>query len=403
MRMSIDLVPVSFPKDTTRFCKVWWNIYATDPHWVPPLIFERKQFFDPKKNPYFNTATIQGWIARKDGKDVGTIVACHDTVLNDQIDKMGSFGFFEFIDDVEVAQALLDAAGDWLRDRGMNRLMGPYNLSTNHEFALLVDGFDTDPCVANPHNSAYYPVIYDKIGLKPNMTWYAYWMNYEDRGPARMGKLAERILKRNDKIKVRQVDLSRFDEELRLLKDIYNDAWHENWGHVPVSQEEFDYIGQNMKAIIQQDLCYIIEIDGKAAALSITFPDLNQVAKKMNGRLLPFGWYHWVFGKKKIDKLRIFILGVKKEYQHMPLGAVLYAETWKAGSKRKVIGGEASLILHHNVRMRGALEKMGAYIYKTYQSFELPLTDDAPPIHDIVGEIVPGKPIGWSASADKKS
>ena len=400
--MAVEIVPVSFPKDTTRFCKVWWTVFRDDPHWVPPLIFERKSFFDPKKNPYFQQATIQGYIARKDGRDVGTIVACHDTKLTEQIEGMGSFGFFEFIDDVEVAQALLDAAGDWIRDRGLNRIMGPYNLSTNHEFGLLVDGFDTDPCVANPHNSAHYPVIYEKIGLKPNMTWYAYWLDYAAKGPARISKLAERILKRKPEITVRQVDMSRYDEELALLEEIYNDAWHDNWGHVPIGPEEFAYIGENLKALISPDLCFIVEIDGEAAALSVTFPDLNQVAKKMNGRLLPFGWYHWVTGKKKVNKLRVFILGVKHEFQHLPLGAILYAETWKSGAKYNILGAEASLILHHNTRMRGALEKMGGYIYKTYQSFELPLTDDAPPIHDIVGEIVPGKPIGWRVEQEAK-
>lgn len=400
--MAIEVRPIRFPQDAAIFVKVWWRVYRDDPHWVPPLIFERKKYFDVDKNPYYEQATVQGFIAYKDGEAVGTIGACHDVDFEKQMPGMGTFGFFEFIDDVEVARGLLEAAKDWLRDRGLQRITGPFNFSPNHEFGLLVDGFDTDPCVANPHNSAHYPRIYEAIGLKKNMTWYAYWL---DTGPEppRIVKIADRLLKRNDKIKIRNVNMSAWDSEMEIVRDVYNDAWHDNWGHVPIRAKEFDYLAADMKTLVAEDLCYVVELDGKVAGMSVTFPDLNQVAKKMNGRLLPFGWWHFVMGKAKVNKLRVFILGVKSEFQHLPLGAIMYARTWDAGVKRQVVGAEASLILHDNIGMRGAMEKMGGYVYKTYQTFEAKLVPDAPDVQTDPGEIIPAKPIGFSLTDEGKA
>lgn len=397
--MGIEVRPITFPGDTVAFCKVWWAIYRDDPHWVPPILAERKTFFHPTKNPYYKQAEVQAFIAYRDGKAVGTIGACLDRKVFEHYPGAATFGFFEFVNDEAVAKALLDAASDWAKGKGANRLMGPFNWSSNHEFGLLVDGFQTDPCIANPHNRDYYPSIYAAIGLLPAMTWYAYWMDYGPE-PPRIARIADRLLERRPEIQLREVRLDRWDEEMAILKEIYNDAWQDNWGHVSIEMEEFDHLAKSFKPLVAPDLCYVVEVHGEPAAVAVTFPDYNQIAKKMNGRLLPFGWFHWVFGKKKVNKLRVFILGVKKDFQHLPLGAPMYAQTWKAGRVRKVIGAEASLILHSNVGMRGALEKMGAYIYKTYRAFELPLTSEAPPITHEVGEIIPAKRIGASLVRD---
>ncbi len=397
--MAVEVRPITFPRDTMAFCKVWWRIYEGDPHWVPPLLFERKDFFNPAKNPYYKQATVQAFIAYKDGVAVGTIGACVDRKLQERYPRHATFGFYEIIDDAEVARALLDAARAWATEQGCVRLMGPFNWSSNHEFGLLVDGFDSDPCVANPHNLAYYPKIYREIGLEPIMTWYAYWMDYGPE-PPRVAKIAERLLERRPEIVLRDVQLDRWDDEMALLKEIYNDAWHDNWGHVAIEMEEFDYLAKNFKPMVASDLCYVVTVHGKPAGVSVTFPNYNQLAKKMNGRLFPFGWYHWVFGKKSVDELRVFILGVKHEFQHLPIGAPMYARTWKAGRARKVVGAEASLILHDNVGMRGALEKLGAYIYKTYQCFHVELSDEAPPVTHDVGQIIPGEKKGKTLVRD---
>lgn len=398
--MAVEVKPVTFPKDAVRFCKVWWHVYRDDPHWVPPLLMDRKKFFDVDNHPYYNVADVAAWIAYKDGLAVGTIGVAHDRDLQASMPGYGAFGFFEFIDDEEVASALLETGRAWLKERGLDRMVGPMNWSPNHEFGLLVSGFDTDPLVANPHNAAYYPRIYDAIGLVPNKTYYAYWLDNRPE-PPRIFKIVDRVLKRNPGIRVRPVRKKDWENELQIVRDVYNDAWHDNWGHVRVRPEEFDYLAKDMKMLVEEDLCYVVEVDGEVAGVSVTFPDYNVLAKKMNGRLLPFGWWHFVFGKKAVfNQLRVFILGVKQEYQHLPLGALMYAETWKAGRRREVRGVEASLILHDNIGMRGAMEKMGGFVYKNYRLYEGKLHPDAPDVDTDVGELIPIHPPGFTLTPE---
>jgi ribosomal protein S18 acetylase RimI-like enzyme len=369
--LSVEVMPVSLPRDTVRFVKTWFPIYQNDPHWVPPLLYERKRFFDPRKNPYFKVAQVQCFVASQDGQDVGTIAAVVDEVYQEEEAGTGFFGFFEFIDDREVAAALLDAARAWLAERGMDRVIGPFNFNTNHEFGLLVDGFDSDPYIANPHNSSYYPGIYAALGLRPVMDWYAYHVDSEMAGVKRMKRLGQRLLSRHPEITIRSLDLSRFDEEVLMLREIYRDAWEQNWGHVRVTDEEFVFIAAGLKQVVDPELCLVAEVDGRTAAISVTLPDMNQVVKRMNGRIFPFGWRHLLMRKKIINRVRVFMLGVAQEFQSLPLGAALYARSFDIGSAKGLGQGEASLILENNVRMRGALEKMGATIEKTYRNYEI--------------------------------
>jgi ribosomal protein S18 acetylase RimI-like enzyme len=369
--LSVEVMPVSLPRDTVRFVKTWFPIYQNDPHWVPPLLYERKRFFDPRKNPYFKVAQVQCFVASQDGQDVGTIAAVVDEVYQEEEAGTGFFGFFEFIDDGEVAAALLDAARAWLAERGMDRVIGPFNFNTNHEFGLLVDGFDSDPYIANPHNSSYYPGIYAALGLRPVMDWYAYHVDSEMAGVKRMKRLGQRLLSRHPEITIRSLDLSRFDEEVLMLREIYRDAWEQNWGHVRVTDEEFVFIAAGLKQVVDPELCLVAEVDGRTAAISVTLPDMNQVVKRMNGRIFPFGWRHLLMRKKIINRVRVFMLGVAQEFQSLPLGAALYARSFDIGSAKGLGQGEASLILENNVRMRGALEKMGATIEKTYRNYEI--------------------------------
>jgi GNAT superfamily N-acetyltransferase len=370
---SVEIEPIELPRDTMRFCKTWWRVFRDDPMWVPPLLFERKSFFNPKKNPYFKVAEVQCFIATRDGEAVGTIAATVDEKLQEHQPDTGLFGFYTFIDDEEVARALLEAAKAWLAAKGMKEMIGPFDFNANHEFGLLVDGFDTPPCVGNPHNSAYFGPMYDKLGLEQTMDWYAYWMDGRQPCPKIIKRVSDRFLKRHPEVTLRPVDLSRWEEECMISWNLYNDAWEHNWGHVEFTFEEYMYKAGGLKQIIKPDLCWVAEVDGEPAGFSITLPDYNIPAKKMNGRLFPLGWWHFWRGSKDIDVLRILILGVKQEFQHMALGAPLYVKTWEAGLARNVRGAEASLILHENNRMRGALEKLGGRIYKTYRSYRMPL------------------------------
>ncbi len=378
--MAFEIRPIQLPQDTAAFVKSWWPIYADDPHWVPPLVFERKSFFDPAKNPYFKHADIQCIMAYRDGKAVGTIAATVDHELQKHEPGVGLFGFYEFVNDVDVARGLRDAARDWLAGKGMSVMRGPFNFNSNHEFGLLVDGFDTDPAIANPHNSAYFAPIYDQLGMVKVKDWYAYWM---DKGPIpdRIGAMAERVVKRNPNVTFRPYDPKQFDREVKLFREIYNDAWEANWGHIYIDDEQFHHAAKAFKDFLDPRLCWFGYLGEECIAASITFSDYNQTVKKMNGGLLPFGWFHIAMalsGRFQPDALRVFVLGVKRKYQHLGLGAPLYLKTWENGMKMNIRGAEASLILEDNHQMRGALEKwLNARIYKTYRTYEFPVTSPA--------------------------
>ncbi len=368
--MSIEVRPIQLPKDAGTFLDVWWRIYAGDPHWVPPLRYERKAFLDPAKNPYFKVGTVQCFLAYRDGKPVGTISAQVDHGYQRIEDKVGFFGFFEFPDDHAVAKALLEAALDWLRGQGMQRAMGPFNFNTNHECGLLVEPFDSDPLVLMTWNRPYYPAMYDRLGLAKAKDLLAYWLVNDGPCPPRIAALADRFLERHPEVKIRPFDVSDFDGECARVHSIYNSAWEDNWGFVKMTDEEFLYMAKGVREMIDPRYCYMAEIGGRAAAFSITLPDYNQVVKPMNGSIFPFGWWHFLTRKSKVDQIRIFALGIHKDYQHLALGAPLYKRTWDAGVANKVKGAEASWILDDNTRMRGALEKLGARVYKTYRIYQ---------------------------------
>jgi GNAT superfamily N-acetyltransferase len=277
------------------------------------------------------------------------------------------------VNDEAVAGALFDAARDWLRARGMTRAIGPFNFNTNHEFGLLVDGFEHDPYILNPYNAAYYPEIYEALGFRPAMDWYAYRVQTDLPGIKQIRRVGERLLARHPEIQIRNLELARYDEELASIHRIYDDAWEQNWAHVRVSEKEFRFMAEGLKQILDPNLCFMVESEGRPIGMSVTLPDFNQVLKKMKGKILPFGWRHMIRPTRHIDRIRVFMLGVAQEFQHLPIGAALYARTFNTAVARGYRDGEASLILENNVRMRGALEKMGAPVEKTYRNYEIQL------------------------------
>lgn len=367
--MAVEVRPIRLPEDSASFVDVWFKLYKGDPHWVPPLKFERKAFFSPAKNPYFELADIQCFIAYKDGTAVGTISAQLDHGYIEQNPGVGFFGFFEFPDDHEVSRALLDAALAWLRHKGAREVMGPFNFNTNHECSLLVDGFDSDPLVLMIWNPAYYVKHYEALGLQTRKNLLAYWLPNDGPIPERVGALADRFLERHPEVSIRPVDTTQFEREVALCKEIYNDAWVDNWGFVKLTDKEFQKVAEGLKPMLDGRYCYLAFVDGEVAAFSLTLPDYNQVVKPMNGSLLPFGWWYWLTMPKKVNQIRVFTLGVKKKFQHLPLGAPLYKRTWENGRAAGVKGAECSWILEDNRRMRSAVEKMGGTVYKTYRIY----------------------------------
>ncbi len=370
---AVEVRPASLPQDAARLVKSWWPLYEGDAMWVPPLIMERKDFFNPAKNPYFKVADVQMFMAFRGSEIVGTIAATVDSLMQKHDPGIGMFGFFEFQNDPEIAKALFDAACEWLRGKGMERVRGPFNFSPNHEFGLLVDGFDTPPAVANPHNPKYYQEIYEAIGLEKVMDWYAYWLVNDGPVDPRFVKITDRMLSRTKGLTIEAAKMENWDRDALEFWDLYNDAWEQNWGHVPFSKEEFMHMSKGFKMIADPRLNFQVRMNGELVGASITLPDVNQAVIKMNGSLFPFGWWYFLRRKAYIDTIRVFVLGVKKEYQKLPIGALMYVKTWEAGVEMGVRGAEASLILENNVRMRGAIEKLGGKIYKTYRSYEVAL------------------------------
>ncbi|CAN5593114.1 GNAT family N-acetyltransferase [soil metagenome] len=353
-----------------RFIRVAWRQNARDPMWVPPLLLAQKTLLDPKKHPFHQHADVAYFLAEKDGEAVGRIAAIVNHLHNEfHEEKTGFFGFFESDDDPEIARALLDAAAGWLRERGMERMRGPANFSSNEEWGLLVEGFDTPPMIMMAHNPPYYARLIEAAGLEKVKDLLAYWM--DDPTPhERLVKGFERIARRRG-LTIRSLDMRRFRQEVDTIKEIYNDAWQKNWGFVPMTDAEFEQMAKEMKPVVDPHLCLIAEVNGEPVGFSLTLPDLNQALKQLpNGRLLPFGIFRLLWEKRKLRGLRVITLGFKQGYQHLGLGLGLYLRSWQVGAERGYQHAEASWILEDNWDMRRPLENMGARVYKRYRLYE---------------------------------
>jgi hypothetical protein len=369
----IRIRKVENEQDRMKFIKLPWSIYKEDPFWVPPLIFDVRKNLDPAKNPFFKHAEVALFIADKDGTDVGRIAAIkNDNHNNFHKDKAGFFGFFESIDDEEVSDLLLDKACQWVKEKGFDEIIGPVNPSTNDECGLLVDGFDSYPVFLMPYNPRHYESKITGFGFEKAKDLYAYYIPSEVINDvklmAKLERMSDLIKKRSD-VTTHKLNMKDLTSEVRKIEEIYNSAWESNWGFVPITTAEFDYMAESLKMIVDPDLVMFAEVGGVPAGFTLSLPDFNQVLKKMNGRLLPFGFLKILTGKKKIDFLRVIIMGVKPEFQKKAIDSVFYLETIKNGNKNGYTGAEISWVLEDNMPMRMTAEKLGARIYKTYRIF----------------------------------
>lgn len=356
-----------------KFIKLPWDLYKGDPYWVPPLIFDVRKNLDPKRNPFFKHAELQLFLAEKDGKLVGRIAAIkNDNHNNFHKDKAGFFGFYDTIDDEEVSDLLLDTACDWVKQKGFDEILGPVNPSTNDECGLLVEGFNSSPVFLMTYNPSHYQSKIENFGFLKANDLYAYYIPAEvindKKMMAKLERMSELIKKRSD-VKTYNINMKDLTNEVRKIENIYNSAWEKNWGFVPITTEEFDYMAESLKMVVDPDLVMFAEVAGDPAGFTLSLPDFNQVLKKVNGRLLPFGFLKILTGKKKIDFLRVIIMGVKPEYQKKAIDSVFYLETIKAGNRNGYTGAEISWVLEDNMPMRMTAEKLGARIYKTYRIY----------------------------------
>ncbi len=366
----IKVDSVKTKKDLNDFIKLPWKIYRHDPQWVPPLISQQKALFDKKKHPFFEHSEADFFIARKGKEAVGTIVA----ILNDRHNQVheenvGFFGFFETVDDYQVAEKLLDKVMDWAKIKKLDYIHGPENYSQNEVCGLLVDGFDTPPVIMMAHNPPYYQNFIERYGFKKAMDLWAYCMDTSTPIPDRVVKVVERIKARSN-VTFRTINKKDFYNEVARVKQVYNHAWGKNWGFVPMTDHEIDHIAHELVQIIDPDIVFFAELDGKPIGFSLAVPDINQALKKINGRLFPFGIFKLLYHSKKINRVRVIIMGVIEEYRSKGYDSVFYLDTYRKGIEKGYNWGEFSWILENNDPMNAALINIGARVYKTYRIYE---------------------------------
>ncbi len=370
----VTITPVQGKHDKDAFVQFPYALYENDPNWVPPLVMERKDFLDPRKNPWFEFGRAELFLARRHGKVVGRIAALVDPRYNEFHGvRQGLFGMFECIDDVGVAAGLFDAAEKWLQAQGLKGLMGQVNFSTNHECSVLVEGFDAPPVVMMTYNPRYYPGLYEACGLEKAKDLWAFELSSSISPPEKVVRIAEKIREREG-IVVRPVRMNDFENELRRIKSIYNAAWEKNWGFVPMTDREFDHLARELKPLAKADLVLIAEVKGEPVAFSMTIPDANHALKAAGGRLtrfgLPIGLAKLLYAARKIRRLRLVTLGIKEGYRRRGIDAILYLDTLRTAKRLGFTGGEISWTLEDNDLVNRAIESMGGRKYKTYRIYQ---------------------------------
>jgi GNAT superfamily N-acetyltransferase len=370
--MAVDVRPVAGKRELNTFIKLPWRLYRNEPKWVPPLLFERKRFFDQERNPFFKHAEAEYLLAWRDGRPVGRITAHVDRHFNEfQHHDWGMFGFFECEDDPEAAAALLSAAESWLRERGRDRMVGPMDFTTNDECGMLVDGYDLLPTILTGWHHRYYPMLIEGSGLVKAMDLYMWDLQVRERD-----KVHEAIWRAADEVEskfgitVRPMRKKDMEAEVGRFLEVYNAAWEHNWGFVPLTEAEVRQYAKDLKPILDENWAFVAERDGETVGAALSLPDYNQVLIHLGGRLLPFGWAKALWYRRKIDRVRVFALGVKREWQHAGVAAKLYEMHYDAAERTRQKAGETGWILETNKSMNRAMAGMGGQIVRTYRVYE---------------------------------
>ena len=368
----IRVAPVSNRRQLSAFIRLPWRLYAQDPLWVPPLKLERRLHFS-SLNPYFAHSRWQGWIAWQGDRPVGRISAQVDELHRRHYGvRSGHFGFLECENNPDVMRALVAESESWLAQHQTEVITGPFNFSVNQECGLLVDGFDTPPMIMMPHNHRWYAELLEQQGYAGERDMYAYRINPDFTVPRVMQSLADRFGK---SVRLRGLNRKNFKQEMEILRDIFNDAWSDNWGFVPFTREEFAELGTSLRLFVPDDFIRIAEYQGKPVAFIVILPNLNEVLRDLDGSLFPSGLFKLInaLRKRRIRTARIPLMGVRKELQNTPLGMAL-ALLVIHNLKQPVISRgievvEMSWILEENQGMRSILERLGSKLYKTYRIY----------------------------------
>jgi GNAT superfamily N-acetyltransferase len=359
-------------RDLERFIRLPWQIYADDPAWVPPLRGEQKKLLDRKRHPFHRHAEVEYFLAWRGPRIAGRIAAIlNRRHIEFQQEKTGHFGFFEADNDPVVATALLEAAELWLAERGMESIVGPMNFTTNdesHSPGILIDGFETPPFVLMAHGRPYYQGLVERAGYEKEKDLLAYLLS-SNQPPERISRAVARIQAGIEGLSIRQVNLKRLPAEVAIVQEIYNGAWERNWGFVPLTEPEIAHLAKELKPIIEPRYALIATVHGKPVGFSLTLPDFNQALRHANGGLFPLGLAKLLWHARRIDRARVFALGLKPEARNSGIDAIFYLKAFEAARLLGHKGGECSWILEDNWKMRRALEKAGAVVHKTYRVY----------------------------------
>lgn len=372
---SVTIRTARGPAALKRFIDLPFRLHAGTP-WIPPLRLERWAFLSRKLNPYFSHGEAEYFLAWRDGRVVGRASAQVDRAFNEfHGNRWGMFGFLEFEQDPEVLAALLDAAAHWLRERGCDRMVGPMDFSMNDESGILIEGHELEPMLRQPWHPPHYQPMLEAAGMEKAMDLFSWDLDVGNRGTTLLPVLEELDQKAKNEhgVTIRKMSRRHLRAEVDRFAEIYNAAWAENWGFVPYSKADLDTFAIDMQLLYSPDWFMVAEKDGETIAIAITLIDVNQVLKKMNGKVLPLGWWHFLNHRRTVERVRVGFLGVKPEFQHTGVAAALYIAHFEAAERTRQKAGEAGWILETNEAMNRGLEAMGGKIVKRYRVYDLAL------------------------------
>ncbi len=373
MTRAIEIREVSGQKLWREFFNLPRKIYKDDPTWVPPLMYDLKRTLNEKRNPFFREAEAKYWLAYKDGECAGRISA----VVNHQHNKFhnehaGFYGYFECIDDHLVCSSLFDTARTWLSEKGMKFFRGPVNLSLTNESGLLIDGFDRPPNLQMNYNPPYYIRLLEKYGFEKEHDLLAFYIEEEiirnERVMHRLKRISD-LVKKRENICFRYFNTSDYKNEVERMRLLFNDYMSDNWGFLPIDKIEFDFLAESLKPVLIKELAIFAEVDGEAVAFSLALPDINQLVKRIDGKLFPFGIFKFLYYKNSVTDIRVMLMGIKKTFRKRGLEAFFYHQTIVEAVKRKFKGAELSWISEANPIMIREIENLDGRLYKRYRVY----------------------------------
>jgi len=372
-KAELRIEEVRHPRDVMAFVRFPWKIYRGDRYWVPPLIKDQLQKFSPG-HPFRSHAEMTLFLAYRGEEVVGRIAAIIDhSFVSFHQEKTGFFGFFESFEDVQVTDLLLSTVKEWLKERGMQKMVGPMNPSTNDECGLLIEGFDAFPCLLMPYNPRYYPSLLEGFGFEKAMDLYAYFLEQSFFLSDRLNRITERLRRKEPELRIRPIRPRHLEEDAKIMQEIINQAWRKNWGFVPVTDDEIRLLAKDFKSLVVPDLILFAYWGEEPVGFSVALPDYNEVLKHLNGKVGILGGLKFLYYSRKIRKIRVIFLGVKDAFRKRGVEGLLYVETFRNGTRKGYDRAECSWILENNVLMRRGIEAMGGKRYKTYRIYEAPL------------------------------